>query len=253
MSIFRLQHVGTAVADFDRVSTRLKQLGLPTRDFRNDQGRGFQHDSRVLLGNECWLHIVHNWNPEARVHQFLKRCGEGLEHLALESDDIEADVARLRELGVPLFEDKIFDANDGYEAFVFPEDGIGFTVELIQPHVKSWAYPDDARGRAVSPDLGVTRAAEVRAEVEDVSRATEKFEKLFGLQASNGLIPLGNADLQLVPASGREHLSRLTLETATLEADIEFLSSADARMLETHCFDSELGFGIELRAAEQPS
>lgn len=250
MTIFRLQHIGTAVRDFDKVSTRFKQLGLPTRDFRNDQGRGFQHDSRILLGNECWLHIVHNWNPEARVNQFLTREGEGLEHLALESDDIEADVARLRELGIPMFEDKIFDANDGYEAFVFPDDAIGFTIELIQPHVKSWAYPEDARGEPVSHDLGVTRAVEVRAAVEDVAASSKKFEQMFGLQATDGVISLGNASLVLVPSEEKTGLTRVALQTATLDQDLDYLSSANARMLEPHCFDAEMGFEVELRAPE---
>ena len=246
MTIIRLQHVGTAVADFERVTANLKRFGLPTRDFRDDQGRGFQHDSRVLLGNECWLHVVHNWNPEARVNQFLTRDGEGLEHLALESDDIEADVARLRELDVPLFEDKIFDANDGYEAFVFPDDGIGFTVELIQPHVKSWAYPDDARGEPVSGSLGVTRAAAVHARVADIDAARTRFTALFGLTAADdGTIPLGNMKLVLRESADRPRLDRLTLATTSLSRDLDHLRSVNARV-EGNAFDSEFGFRIEL-------
>jgi len=247
MAIIRLQHIGTAVGDFDLVTRSLQRLGLPTRDFRNDQGRGFQHDSRVLLGNECWLHVVHNWNPEARVNQFLHREGEGLEHLALESDDIESDVERVRALGVPLFEDKIFDANDGYEAFVFPDDGIGFTVELIQPHVKSWAYPDDARGEPVSAELGVVRTHAVRAAVDDVDAATGRFEQLFGLAAKDGSIPLGNAVLELHQKSERVGLDRLSLTSTSVEHDLEFLRSVDARFRDERSFDSEFGFEFELR------
>ena len=54
------------------------------------------------------------------------------------TDDIEADVAHLRKLGVPLYQDTIFNAADGFEAFIYPQDAIGFTVELIRPHVTSW-------------------------------------------------------------------------------------------------------------------
>jgi hypothetical protein len=45
---------------------------------------------------------------------------------------------------VPFFEDTVFDANDGFEAFVYPDQLPGMTVELIQPHAHSWAFPEDA-------------------------------------------------------------------------------------------------------------
>ena len=246
MSIIRLQHIGTAVSDFERVSKTLERLGLPTRDFRNDQGKGFQHDSRVLLGNECWLHIVHNWNPESRVNQYMNTHGDGLEHLALETDDIEADIERLRKQKIPIFEDKIFDANDGYEAFVFPEHSIGFTIELIQPHVKSWAYPDDARDKAVSPKLGIVRAHSVRANVKDLNIATERFETLFGLKAHSNVINLGNAELELQENQGREHLTSVTLASQTVTQDMEVLQSFGAKIIGESSFDSEFGFSVEL-------
>jgi len=178
MSILRLQHIGMAVPDYERARRQFENLGLRLRDFRNDQGRGSQHDGRILLGNECWLHVVHNWNPESRVNQFMQRYGQRLEHLALETDDIEADVARLSDRGIPIFEDKIFDANDGYEAFVYPESAIGFTVELIQPHAHSWGYPADA-----DDHVTVIRLDWVEAVVSDVDAASGRFEALFGLPA----------------------------------------------------------------------
>ena len=142
MGIIRLQHIGLAVQDCRAACERLEKLfGLKCRDFRTDQGQGMQYDARILLGNECWLHVVQNWNPQSRVYQWLEAHGEGLEHIALQTDNIEADVAHLRRIGVPIFKDKIFNANDGFEAFVYPDQTPGFTVELIQPHLTSWTYP----------------------------------------------------------------------------------------------------------------
>jgi 4-hydroxyphenylpyruvate dioxygenase-like putative hemolysin len=142
VGIIRVQHIGLAV---ENLSARFEQLfGLKARDFRDDQGQGMQYDARILLGNECWLHLVQNWNPESRVNQFLQRHGEGLEHIALETTTIEDDVAHLRSIGVPIYQDRIFDANDGFEAFVYPDQTPGLTIELIQPHATSWTYPEDA-------------------------------------------------------------------------------------------------------------
>ena len=179
--ITRLQHIGLAVENLEAFSDRWdKLLGLRPGELRRDQGKGFQFDARIMFPNQCWLHVVQNWNPESRVNRFLRSHGEGLEHLALETDDIEADVAHLRKLGVPIFQDTIFKAADGFEAFVYPEDGIGFTVELIQPHDTSWNF-DPAR----LTNANVQGLQHIGVAVRDVKKAAERFELLFGLAADD--------------------------------------------------------------------
>ncbi|MBI9044158.1 MAG: VOC family protein [Anaerolineaceae bacterium] len=179
--ITRLQHVGLVVNDLEATLKNYEKLfGMKAYQIRRDQGKGFQYDARLMFPNEVWLHIVQNWNPESRVNQFLQKHGEGLEHIALESNNIEDDVNHLRKLGVPVYEDTIFDAADGYEAFVYPEDGIGFTVELIQPHTTSWIY-----NQGELSNRGLLGLQHVGVAVRDVAAASEKFNKLFRIEGSN--------------------------------------------------------------------
>jgi hypothetical protein len=102
-----------------------------------------QHDARILFRNQCWLHLVQNWDAESRVNRFLNSRGEGLDHIALQTSSVQADVSHLRERDIPIFRDEIKDANDGYEAFVYPDQLPGMTVELIQPHAHSWSFPEE--------------------------------------------------------------------------------------------------------------
>jgi methylmalonyl-CoA/ethylmalonyl-CoA epimerase len=255
MAIIRLQHIGIVVKDFSETWSRFDRiLGMTPCDFRDDQSRGFQHDARVLLGNDCWLHFVHNWNPETRVYQFLENHGEGLEHIAIETDDIEADVAHLRRINVPIFQDKIFDANDGYEAFVYPDDDIGFTIELIQHHDRAWVYPENARGIPVSKKLGIHRADHLTAVVRDVDEAARRFAELFHLKAENGRIPLGdNCALELVRDVSNQPkdrgLERLVLETETLEDDVAHFKTIQIPLTDKRILAAEqgVGFAVELR------
>ncbi len=184
--ILRVQHIGMVVRDLEDACARFERvLGLKACDFRNDQGKGMQLDARILLGNECWLHLVQNWNPESRVHRFLEEKGEGLEHICLETDDIEADVAHLREIGVGVWEDRILDANDGYEAFVYPDKLPGLTIELIQSHERSWYYPPEAVGEPVSDSMELFRLQHIGLCVNDLADACSRFERYFGLVAQD--------------------------------------------------------------------
>ncbi|MXX54825.1 MAG: hypothetical protein F4106_05725 [Gemmatimonadetes bacterium] len=265
--ILRLQHIGIVVRDLRDACARFEHvLGMPARDFRDDQGQGMQLDARILLGNECWLHLVQNWNPETRVSRFLRERGEGLEHICIETDSIEADVAHLRDIGVAVWEDRILDANDGYEAFVYPDRLPGLTVELIESHDRSWVYPPEAVGEPVSTSMRFTRLHHVGLCVNDLGSARGRFERYFGLAARDfaedegmavreGYIHFGNrCSLQLLesrdPASraGRflrergEGLEHIAMETSDLEGDVAGLRARGVRILDDaiHRFDEGL-------------
>jgi len=96
----------------------------------------------VLPGNDrLWLHVTESWGENARVYNFLRSSGEGLEHLCIEVEDIRHAVKRVTDTGTPVFEHKIFtNRPDGFEAFIYPEHTTGVTIELIEPYPTSRGY-----------------------------------------------------------------------------------------------------------------
>jgi 4-hydroxyphenylpyruvate dioxygenase-like putative hemolysin len=268
MAFLRVQHLGVCVHDLADACARFERVfGLRAIDYRDDQGKGFQLDARILLGNECWLHLVQNWNPESRVYRFLEEKGEGLEHIAIETDDIEGDVAHLRDLGVPIFQDTIFDANDGYEAFVYPDQLPGLTIELIQSHERSWVYPAEAVGHELSPDMSLLRLHHFGLVVEDLAQACERFERLFGLKARDyrndqgkgfqldarilfpnhtwlHLVQNWNPDSRVnrFLNSRGEGLDHIALQTTDIQRDVAHLRDHGIPFFEDRVFDANDGY-----------
>ena len=186
MTILRIQHLGIVVKNLDNACDQFERaFGLKARDFRDNQAKGKQRDARILLGNECWLHLVQNWDPESRVSHFLTERGEGLEHIAIETDDIKGDVQRLRSNGIPVFEDTIFDREDGYEAFVYPDRLPGLTIEFIQSHERSWVYPGDVIDKPISSIMKLVRLHHFGLVVDNLQDACKRFEQVLGLAAQD--------------------------------------------------------------------
>jgi len=147
--VLGLQHIGVAAKDLEGASDSFERLfGLPVTDLRTDQHGGEQKDIMVLPGNDrLWLHVTESWGENARVYNFLRSSGQGLEHLCIEVEDIRHAVKRVTDTGTPIFENKIFtNRPDGFEAFIYPEHTTGVTIELIEPYPTSRGYrPRKAR------------------------------------------------------------------------------------------------------------
>lgn len=141
--VLGLQHIGVAVRNIDAACSAFERLlDLRARALRTDQHDGEQKDAMIEPGNDrLWLHVTESWGENARVRHFLDEKGEGLEHLCIEVADIREAVQRVTERGVPIHEHKIFtNRPDGFEAFLYPDQPTGVTIELIEPYPTSRGY-----------------------------------------------------------------------------------------------------------------
>lgn len=128
----KIEHVAVAVADLDAAVALYRDvwgLEVSHRERVEDQG---VEEAMIKIG-ESYIQLLGATGPDTTVGKFLERRGEGLHHIAYEVDDLVGTLARLKEQGVPLIDEKPRKGGRGHMvAFVHPKGNRGLLVELIQ-------------------------------------------------------------------------------------------------------------------------
>lgn len=129
----KLHHIGIAVHDLDRALDQWRLLGL------DEHARRVVEEMNVEI---CMVPVgdveLEYIQPlgEGTIRDFLAREGEGLHHVALQVDDIEASLRDFKERGVRLVDETPRPGFRGNRiAFLHPKGMSGVLVELVEEAV----------------------------------------------------------------------------------------------------------------------
>ncbi|MCC7353162.1 MAG: methylmalonyl-CoA epimerase [Anaerolineae bacterium] len=78
------------------------------------------------------IELLEPTTEDSGVARFLEKRGEGMHHICVEVDDIEATLAELRARGTPLLDDKPKHGAHGRIAFLNPRGTHGVLIELVE-------------------------------------------------------------------------------------------------------------------------
>jgi methylmalonyl-CoA epimerase len=127
-----VHHVGIAVRDLDTALAFYRDaLGLPCVKHGEMRSRGVR--VAMLAAGRSYLEVIQPIDAASPFAAFIEERGEGLHHVALWSDDIDCDVTRLRELGVPLSDAEPREGFTGRLSYLAPEAFDGAQLEVVQP------------------------------------------------------------------------------------------------------------------------
>lgn len=131
--ITALDHIAIAVPDLEKSIKR----------FMDDFELNYQGSEDVAAAKtstaffpvpETSIELVHPLNGEGPIAGYLEKKGGGLHHLCFRSDDIEADVARLKAKGYQfLSESPSIGAHNCKVIFIHPKSCDGVLIEINQP------------------------------------------------------------------------------------------------------------------------
>jgi len=130
--IKRVHHVGIAVNNLqESVALFERLLGLKAHIEEAPCQRVTEAIFKVGEGIE--IDLLEPMGPDSTVAKFLEKRGEGLHHIALEVDDIDADLEAMEGKGVQLIDKQGREGVAGKIAFLHPKSVNGVLVELVQP------------------------------------------------------------------------------------------------------------------------
>ena len=128
----QIDHIAIAVAELDAALETFKTLyGLePDRTERIDSDKVTE---AMLPIGDTHLQLLEPTDADSTVAKYIERRGEGLHHIAIRVDDIEATLAHLKANGARLLDETPRIGGGGRRvAFVHPKTTNGVLIELVE-------------------------------------------------------------------------------------------------------------------------
>ena len=130
--IREIDHIAIAVFNLDEASNRLGRiLGSEVLSREKVESEGIE--AVMFKIGDTKIELVCPLSEDSVVAKFLRKRGEGMHHIAVGVDDIDSEIARLKEENVKLVDDTAKEGAMGRRvAFIHPKSTSGVLLELVE-------------------------------------------------------------------------------------------------------------------------
>jgi methylmalonyl-CoA epimerase len=127
----KIDHIGIVVRDIqEALKVYESALGLPLKEVVEvlDQ----QVEVALLPLGESNIELVQPTSDDTGTAKFLEKRGEGIHHVCIEVQDIEAALEQLKAHDVQLIDEVPRPGAHGRVAFIHPKSAHGVLLELVE-------------------------------------------------------------------------------------------------------------------------
>jgi methylmalonyl-CoA/ethylmalonyl-CoA epimerase len=125
-----LDHIGIAVRSLD-AATIYQALGLSVEHVETVETQKVK--TAFLPVGDSHLELLEPTGPDSPIARFIEKRGEGIHHICLRVDDLEAHLGALQAKGYRLINDAPVPGAHGCRvAFLHPSAGNGVLIELSE-------------------------------------------------------------------------------------------------------------------------
>jgi methylmalonyl-CoA/ethylmalonyl-CoA epimerase len=127
----KLDHIGIAVKSIDAARKIYEDLGLHVEHVETVDTQKVR--TAFLSAGDANLELLEPSVPDSTIARYIEKRGEGIHHICLRVDDIDEQLARLKERGYRLInESPVPGAHGCRVAFLHPAAGNGVLIELSE-------------------------------------------------------------------------------------------------------------------------
>ncbi len=131
MNILKIDHIGIAVKNLAESSKLYEMLGIKSAGVEEVAEQKVKVSFFPVGDSE--IELLESTSPDGPIAKYIEKNGEGLQHLALRVDNLEAALIELKAKGVRLIDEKPrYGAGGAKIAFVHPKSTGGILLELSE-------------------------------------------------------------------------------------------------------------------------
>jgi len=127
----KIDHVGIAVKSVEEPLKFYEKLGLVA------EGTEIVEEQKVKVAflplGDSELELLESTEKDGPIAKFIEKKGEGMQHIALRVDDIEAAIEEMKSKGIRMIDEKPrYGAGGAKIAFCHPKSTNGVLLELTE-------------------------------------------------------------------------------------------------------------------------
>ena len=128
----KIEHLGIAVRSLEEAQVTYAQL-LNTPAYKTETVESEGVKTAFFQVGPNKIELLEPTREDSPIAKYLERKGEGIHHVAYATEDIRAELQRLRDAGYRLLQETPKKGADNkWVAFVHPKDAHGMLRELCQ-------------------------------------------------------------------------------------------------------------------------
>ena len=128
----RIEHIGIAVKDLDNANVLFEKLFNQTH-YKVEKVKSEGVSTSFFKLGETKIELLQATHPNSPIAKFIKKRGEGIHHIAIEVDNIYAEMNRLLSEGFELIHTEAKEGADNKKiCFLHPKSTSGVLIEICQ-------------------------------------------------------------------------------------------------------------------------
>lgn len=127
----KIEHIGIAVKKLS-VSIPLFEKLLNTPCYKTEVVESEQVNTAFFKKGENKIELLEGYAPDSAINKFIEKRGEGMHHIAFETNNMEAEIKRLVSEGFRVINEEPKEGADNkIVCFLHPKDTNGVLIELV--------------------------------------------------------------------------------------------------------------------------